>query len=117
MTEKKILSIVETLNEFQTILLGQGKEVFNDHKNITYERIESAPQRVQRWKSLIQEFGVALIYIKWEANLFFDDFSHISMVHHAHKLVDTNMEEETCELLCLDLKYKFLITQTVSTST
>ena len=23
------------------------------------------------------------------------------MSHHAHKLVDTNLEEDTCELLCL----------------
>ena len=27
------------------------------------------------------------------------------MVHHAHKLADTTLEEDTCELLCLDLLF------------
>ena len=27
------------------------------------------------------------------------------MVHHAHKLADATMEEDTCELLCLDLLF------------
>ena len=27
------------------------------------------------------------------------------MVYHAHKLADTTLEEDTCELLCLDLLF------------
>ena len=102
MTEKEILRIVETLKEFQKILLGHKMEVFTDHMNLTYETIDSASQHVQRWKSLMQEFGVNLFYIKGEANIVADDFSRIPMAHHAHKLVNTTLEEDTCELLCLD---------------
>ena len=78
-------------------------EVFTDHKNITHETIESYCRRVQIWKSILQEFGVNLIYIKGEANVIANDCIRIPMVHHAHKLADTTMEKENCELMCLDL--------------
>ena len=35
-TEKEVLSIVETLNEFQNILLGYEIYVYTNHKNFTF---------------------------------------------------------------------------------
>ena len=63
MIEKEILRIVETIKYFLNILLGHEIKVLTDHKNLTYEAIGRASQRVQRWKSLIQEFGVNPLYI------------------------------------------------------
>ena len=79
--------------------------MFTDHKNLTYETIESVSQPVQPWKSLIQECGVTLLYIKGEANVVADAFICLPMSHHAHKLADTTLEEDTCELLCLNSLY------------
>ena len=93
---------METLKESQKILLGHEIEVFMEHKDLTYEIIESAYQRVQHRKSLIQEFGVTLSYIKREASIAANAFILIPMVHRTHKLADTTLEEDTCELLCLD---------------
>ena len=93
---------METLKDLRNILLEHKIKVFTDHKNLTYETIESASQRVHHWKCLIQEFGVTILYIKGEANLVADDFSLIPMVHYVHKLADSNLEEDTCELLRLD---------------
>ena len=93
---------METLKESRRILLRHEIEVFTDHNNLTYETIESATQRIQLWKSLIHEFGVTLLYIKVEANVVADDFRRIPMAHHADKLADTTMEEDTCEILYLD---------------
>ena len=102
MTEKEPQIIVETLKEFRNIILRHEIEVFTSHKKLTYEMIEGVYQRIQNWKILIQEFGVTLLYIKVETNAVSDAFSQIPMVHHAHKLADTTLEEDTCELLCLD---------------
>ena len=93
---------METLKEFRNILLGHEIEVFTDHYNITYETIESASHHIQIWKSLIQGFGVTILYITGKANIVSDAFIWITMVHHAHKWADRNMEEDTCELMCLD---------------
>ena len=76
--------------------------MFADHNNLTYETIKVVSQRLQRWKILIQEFGVTLFYIRVEYNIVSDAFSQLPMDHHAHNLVDTTMEEDTCELLCLN---------------
>ena len=105
MIERVLLRIVETIKDFRNILFGHKIVVFMNHNNLTYETIESDSQRVQRWKILIQEFGVILLYIKGEANIVSNDFIRLTMEHHAHKLENTTLEQDTCELLCLDLLF------------
>ena len=56
-TEKELLIIVETLKDFQKILLEHGIEVFTDHNIFTYETIESASNCIQPWNSIINYLG------------------------------------------------------------
>ena len=48
---------------------------------------------------------MTILYIKGEDNLVYDDFSRITMAHHARKWADTTIEGYTCELLCVDLLF------------
>ena len=84
MTEKELVSIVETFKYFRNIFLGYEIKVFTDHKNISYEA-KKIVQCVQIWKSLIHQFGVTLLYIKGEAKVVTYAFIRIPIVHHTHK--------------------------------
>ena len=46
--DKELLTIVETLNQFRTILLGQKIRIHTDHKNITCKNFNT--DRVLRWR-------------------------------------------------------------------
>jgi hypothetical protein len=72
-TERKLLSIVETLKEFQNILLGQKIEVHTDHENLTYKNINS--DRIMRWRLYIEEHSPDLQYIKGTQNVVADALS------------------------------------------
>ena len=76
-TERELLSIVETLKEYRTILLGHEIEVFTDHKNLVYKHFNT--ERVMRWRLLIEEFGPTLTYIKGANNIVADALSRMAM--------------------------------------
>ena len=61
-TEKELLAIVETLKEYQSILLGQSITVFTDHKNLTTKNFKT--DRVMRWRLLLEEYGPELKYLE-----------------------------------------------------
>lgn len=76
-TEKELLSIVATLNEFRNILLGQQLIFYTDHKNLTCKSFNT--KHVMRWRLVLEEFGPELNYFKGNKNVVADALSRLDM--------------------------------------
>ena len=84
-TERELLSIVETLKEFRSILLGQRIKIYTDHKNLTFKNFNT--DRVMRWRLIIEEYGPELVYVKGLENVAADALSRLARMS---KLPTTN---------------------------
>ena len=77
-TERELLSIVEVLKEFKSILFGQELIIHTDHENLTYKKFNS--DRVMRWRLFIEEYSPDIRYIKGENNIVADALSRLGIL-------------------------------------
>ena len=74
---KERLSIIMTLKEFRSMLLGAVMNIHTDHKNILM--LGDSSQRRLQWISYVDEYGPTLHYIKGPSNVIADTFSRMPM--------------------------------------
>ena len=72
-TERELVSIVETLKEFRTVLFGQEFRIYTDHKKLTCKNFNT--NRVLRWRLILEEYGPDIEYVKIEETLVADSLS------------------------------------------
>ena len=65
-TERELLSIVESLKDSCTILLGHRITVYTDHKNLTFDNFTT--ERLQHWRLILKEYVPVIKYIKGTDN-------------------------------------------------
>ena len=76
-TDLELLSIVMTLKEFRSILLGQEIIIYTDHKNLESDLAHLTSQMGLRWRLLIEEYGIVIKYIKGVTNTVADALSRL----------------------------------------
>jgi hypothetical protein len=59
--ELELLAIVETLQEYRTILLGHNIKIYMDHKNLTFANFNT--DCVCRWRLIVEEYGPEIVYL------------------------------------------------------
>ena len=94
--DKELLSIVMTLKEFRSMLLGAVINIHTDHINIL--TLGDSSQRQLRWISHVDEYGPTLHYIKGPNNVIADTFSRMPMKTTA-PLIMVGKEEPTADPL------------------
>ena len=110
-TKRELLSNVETLKEFKTILLGYKIEIFTDHKNLVHETTLMSSDRCMRWRLIIEEYGPDIIYIPGPDNVVADALSRLPRVDndtdvkqtHARQVQKNKQTEDVTQVCPLDI--------------
>ena len=99
--EKEMLSVVESLKEFRTMIKGYPIQVFVDHKNWTHDTKSYKNDRVMRWRLLMEEYDLTFHYIQGEKNVVADTLSRLPYSIHNSSTTqeeNANLMEEVFEV-------------------
>ena len=86
--EQELLSIVETLKNFEGILLGQKVIVHTDHLNLLYKKLAS--NRLIRWRMMLEEYGPTFVHVEGTKNVVADALSRLPIEHREHDIQETD---------------------------
>ncbi len=114
-----MLSIVATLEEFQSMLLDANIHVFMDNKNLMFDTLKT--QCALCWHTKVQEFSPMLHYIKGPRNILANNLSRLhclvtpAQIAEGKKLIkpaEVSIEEED-KAYFLDQEYSGLYDENI----
>ena len=102
-TNKELLSIVNTLLEFKTLLYSTKIIIHTDYKNLMHENTLHISARGQYYRLILENFGCELLHILEEDNIMADTLSRLGVIrtdlleledesYHIHKVHEDNVE-------------------------
>ena len=92
LTDIELLSIVDTLKDFRTNLLGQKLLIYTDNKNLTFKN--NNIDRVLRWRLILEEYGPDIEYIRGENIIVSDERSRIPLNGNQDTIQKSNYQQE-----------------------
>ncbi|OWZ04667.1 Pol Polyprotein [Phytophthora megakarya] len=92
MNKKELLSVVEMLREFRSILWGRKLKIYTDHKNSVQSTFNKP--HMLRWRLEIEEYGPELVYIKGHENIVADALSRLPLHEKKHEGAAADVEPE-----------------------
>lgn len=99
--EKELLSIVETLKEYRTMIYGSKElNIYTDHSNLTGASFST--QRVLRWRLFLEEYGPTFHYIKGEENTLADALSRLPLEERQDPVTSSDKNPYAQFLLSID---------------
>ena len=102
-TEIELLSIIETLKECRTILLGQKLRIYTDHKNLACNFFNI--NRVLIWRLILEEYVPDIEYIKGKKNIVSDRISSIPLNGNQKTTQKSSYQQEQCKKSMTSKKY------------
>jgi hypothetical protein len=93
--ELELLAIVETLQEYRTILLGRIIKIYMDHKNLTFTNCNT--DHFHCWRLIVEEYGPEIVYFPGVHNIVADFLSR-------HPISSDSINEIHCidEIFAID---------------
>jgi transposase InsO family protein len=86
--EKELLSVVETLVEYRTLLFGRELIINTDHLNNTYSRTSNP--KIHRWMLYISTYGPTIQYKKGSENIVADALSRLEIRNQDPLILHSN---------------------------
>lgn len=93
--EKEFYAIYKSLVFFKNLIQGCQIKIFTDSKNITFQRKDEINKRIERWKTLLNEFDYIMEHVSGKINTIPDLLSRGRLLCNENSYMNLNKQSST----------------------
>ena len=93
-SEQELLSIVECSKESKGMLWEQKIRVYTDHQNLVRDAFGLTSDRVYRWRLILEEYGLEIVYMPGVTNIVTDGLSRLEYIRRERKFQNYQCSRE-----------------------